>query len=126
MTLTGKKIYEYYIILYCIVMNESFYRRIVSMYVFFIVIIKLLFSLFFSFDYLLKLYNIKNYVNPAIYQFLEHWYKIMEHVFLLSVAFLLILVFWPFRKVPIVPSLTERFIFFVFGFLTFVSFLVIF
>jgi hypothetical protein len=89
--------------------NIYMWKKIVDVYVFGVVVIKLMLGFLYTLDLTLHL--------PRIHL----WRERFERVFLVSVGFLLLVVFWPLQKmVEITP--TERYVFFLLGCLLILEF----
>jgi hypothetical protein len=93
-------------------------ENITHPFISFIFIIKILFIIFASIHYYLI---ITHSHNTSLSQNIVYWKERLEFIFMVSMAILTIVLFRPFNNKPIMIGTEERFLFFVYGIITFIT-----
>jgi hypothetical protein len=103
--------------------SPSLSLRAYDSFVLFIVYAKVIFVLIYLLNYFLLFVNKEFGISNTLLMWVSQLEDNMEFVFMLSIAILLMILFRPWKKGPVVVDLKEKLIFFIYGILLVVGYI---
>ena len=91
--------------------------RFYKFFIFFIILIKIIFILL----SIIHLYVSRTHTSPKLLSITEYWRNRCEFIFTISMAILLIYLFYPYHKVTLILDKESRFLLYMFGFLLLIT-----